>query len=153
MTRRAASTPPLPLGHALDFMRGVWQLNHALERLSSKMEDALDVTAQQHWIIRCVGKYPGVTPGQLANQLHVDPGTVSAALARLERKDLLERRRDPRDRRRVTLGLTRRGRAMYGASAVERAVDRLLATSDPRAIATTLELLAELSETLEREFE
>ena len=152
MTRRVAGAP-LPLGHALDFMRGVWQLNHALERLSSRMEDALDVTAQQHWIIRCVGKYPGVTAGQLATQLHVDPGTVSAALARLERKGLLERRRDPRDRRRVTLGLTRRGRALYEASALERAVDRLLESSDPRAIATTLELLAELSETLDREFE
>jgi DNA-binding MarR family transcriptional regulator len=144
---------PLSLGAALDFMRGLWQLNHALERLSSKMEEDLDVSAHQHWIIRCVGKYPGLTAGQLASQLHVDPGTVSAALGRLERKDLLERRRDPRDRRRVSLGLTRRGRALYAASTLEVAVDRLLESSHPKAVATTLKLLASLTERLEDEFE
>ena len=139
---------PLPLGAALDFMRGLWQLNHALERLSSKMEDARGVSAQQHWIIRCVGKYPGMTAGQLASQLHLDRGTVSAALGRLERKSLLERRRDPRDRRRVVLGLTRRGRALYAPSTLELAVDQLLASSEPEAVAATLQLLASLSERL-----
>jgi MarR family transcriptional regulator, organic hydroperoxide resistance regulator len=143
-----AAGKQLSLGSALDFMRGLWQLNHALERHSSKMEDELDVSAQQHWIIRCVGKYPGVTAGQLASQLHLDPGTVSAALGRLERKAMLERRRDPRDRRRVVLGLTRRGRALYAASTLENAVDELLATSEPHAVAATLQLLSSLSERL-----
>jgi DNA-binding MarR family transcriptional regulator len=131
-------------------MRGLWQLNHALERLSSKMEEDLAVSAQQHWIIRCDGKYPGLTPGRLASQLHLDPGTVSAALRRLERKDLIARRRDDRDRRRVTLGLTRRGRALYTASALEVSIDHWLEQSDPRAVATTLRMLASLSESLER---
>jgi DNA-binding MarR family transcriptional regulator len=140
---------PLALGNALDFMRGLWQLNHALERLSSRMEDELAVSAQQHWIIRCVGKYPGMTPGQLAAQLHLDPGTVSAALGRLERKDLIARRRDPRDRRRVSLGLTGRGRGLYAASILERAVEHWLAESDPRAIATALRVLESLSESLD----
>jgi DNA-binding MarR family transcriptional regulator len=154
MTRRPAKLQTaLSLGAALDFMRGLWQLKHALERLSSRMEEDLAVTAQQHWIIRCVGKYPGLTAGQLANQLHVDPGTVSAALRRLERKELIERRRDPRDRRRVSLGLTRRGRALYAASTLEVAVDRFLKSSNPRAVATTLRLLASLSGRLEDEFE
>lgn len=154
MSARSQARPlragPLALGTALDFMRGLWQLNHALERLSSKMEDDLAVSAQQHWIIRCVGKYPGLTPGKLATQLHLDPGTVSAALRRLERKHLIARRRDPRDRRRVSLGLTRRGRDLYAASALELAVDDWLAQSDPRAVATALRVLASLSESLER---
>ena len=147
---RAFRPSPLALGNALDFMRGLWQLNHALERLSSKMEGELAVSAQQHWIIRCVGKYPGLTPGQLAAQLHLDPGTVSAALRRLERKHLIARRRDPRDRRRVSLGLTHRGRDLYAASALELAVEHWLAESDPRAVATALRVLASLSENLER---
>ena len=139
----------LSLGAALDFMRGLWQLNHALERCSSQMEGELAVSAQQHWIIRCVGKYPGLTAGQLARQLALDPGTVSAALRRLERKRLLERRRDPRDRRRVMLGLTARGRLLYRASALERAVTRLLAASDPNAVASALTVLASLTDRLE----
>lgn len=144
----SAAAAPLALGNALDFMRGLWQLNHALERLSSKMEEELSVSAQQHWIIRCIGKYPGMTPGQVAAQLHLDPGTVSAALRRLERKDLIVRRPDPRDRRRVSLGLTSRGRTLYAASALERAVDRWLSESDPRAVAAAALLLSSLSRAL-----
>lgn len=55
-----------PLGPALDFMRKVSALNHALERVSSHMERTLGVTAPQRLILRCVGKYPGITAGQLA---------------------------------------------------------------------------------------
>jgi MarR family transcriptional regulator, organic hydroperoxide resistance regulator len=84
-----------PLGPALNFLRGVWEMNHALEKLSLNMAQRLGVTAQQRLVLRCVGKFPGVTAGQLATLLHLDPGTVSAALKRLEEKALLERRKDP----------------------------------------------------------
>ncbi|MBI4951498.1 MAG: MarR family transcriptional regulator [Myxococcales bacterium] len=98
------------------------------------MERRLGITAQQRLVIRCVGTYPGIRPGQLAAILHVDPGTVSAALRRLERHGLVERRRDHLDSRRVGLGLTRRGRALDAPTAgtVEAAVEQLLRAS-PRA--------------------
>lgn len=69
-----------------------------------------------------------MTAGQLASLLHVDPGTVSASLGRLEGKGLLERRRDPRDKRRTSLGLTAKGRALDhpAAGTVEDAVERPL---------------------------
>jgi DNA-binding MarR family transcriptional regulator len=119
-----------PLGPALGFLQRLWRLNHALERLSSRMEKRLGVTAQQRFLIRCVGTYPGMTAGQLAAVLHVDPGTVSAALRRLEQKGLIERRRDPADSRRVALGLTRKGRALDAPAAgtIEQAVEELLAS-------------------------
>ena len=104
--------PPVPLQPALALLRGVWRLNHAIERASARMERRLGVTAQQRFVLRCVGRYPGITAGQLAATLLVDRGTVSAALNRLERKGLLTRRADPRDRRRVALGLTARGHAL-----------------------------------------
>jgi len=66
------------------------------------MEQRLGITAQQRLIVRCVGQFPGMTAGQLAGLLHVDPGTISAALRRLEAKDLVARRKDPRDSRRVS---------------------------------------------------
>src|SRR5665213_3068487 len=106
------SANEFPLGSALDFLQRLWRLNHALEQLSGRMERRFAVTAQQRLIIRCVGAYPGMTAGQLAGVLNVDPGTVSAAFRRLEEKKLLERRRDPGDSRRVALGLTPQGRAI-----------------------------------------
>ena len=101
----------LPLGPELTFLQNLWELNHALERLSLQMQRHIGISAPQRFIVRCVGKYPGMTAGQLASLLHLDPGSVSSALRRLERMGLIERRRDPRDRRRVTLGLTTRGRS------------------------------------------
>lgn len=143
----------LPLGPALEFLRGLWRLNHAVERVSSRMCRTLGITAQQRMVLRTVGRFPGMTAGQLAGQLHLDPGTVSTALRRLEQKKLLERRRDPRDRRRVTLGLTVAGRALDRPTdgTVERAVERLLRTADPDALRATSEVIEALAVLLEDE--
>lgn len=140
-----------PLGPALDFMRRIAELNHALERVSSRMDRTLGVTAQQRLILRCVGKYPGITAGQLANILHLDPGTISASLRRLVERRLVERRDDPRDKRRVVLGLTPEGRELDQPTAgtVEHAVQRLLDTTSDDDIAKAMTVLAKLSRCLE----
>jgi DNA-binding MarR family transcriptional regulator len=125
-----------PLEPALAFMQKVWHLNHALERLSSAMEKELGVTAQQRFLLRCVGAYPGISAGQLGVILHVDPGTVSATLRRLEARDLIERYKDPRDGRRVFLGLTSKGRALDVplADSVEGAAEELLRSVPPEDV-------------------
>lgn len=136
-----------PLGPALDFIRRVSALNHALERVSSQMDRTLGVTAQQRLVLRCVGRYPGITAGQLARALHLDPGTISASLRRLEERLLVERRSDPRDKRRVVLGLTAEGRALDKPTAgtVEDAVQRLLDEVPGGDVATTASVLQRLS--------
>jgi DNA-binding MarR family transcriptional regulator len=136
-----------------DFMRALWRVNHSLERMSSRMEDALGVTAQQRMVIRWVGKDRDITAGQLAARLHVDAGTVSAACKRLERKGLLRRRRDERDRRRVVLALTPNGRALDRPTAgtVESAISHLLAKTPARDVLATDRVLAALCESLDVE--
>lgn len=140
----------LPLDPALGFLQSLWELNHSLQRLSRRMERRLGISAPQRLIVRCVGKYPGMSAGQLAAMLHLDPGTVSAALRRLERQNLLRRRRDARDRRRVVLGLTPEGRALdiLQVGTVESAVVQLLDTSAKSEIATTRSVLRRLSAAL-----
>jgi DNA-binding MarR family transcriptional regulator len=90
-----------------------------------------------------------MTAGQLASVLNVDPGTVSAALRRLEQKKLIERRRDPVDGRRVALGLTPLGRGLDtpAVGTVEAAVAELLAStpsSDVDVLSAALERLTTL---------
>ncbi|CAN5810185.1 N/A [soil metagenome] len=134
---------------SLDFLQRVWALAHSLERLSKDMERRLSITAQQRLVLRCLGTYPGVTAGQLAKLLHLDPGTISTRLRRLSQKRLVERHVDSRDRRRVLLGLSTRGRALVSVDdgTAERAVERLIATAGEDAVAhtkKTLTLLARL---------
>jgi DNA-binding MarR family transcriptional regulator len=142
----------IQLEPVLDFMRGLWHLSHALELTSSAMQRKLAITAPQRMVLRCVGAQPGLAAGQLARMLHLDPGTVSAALRRLEKKDLLERRRDPADGRRVAISLTRAGLALTrpARGTVEAAVARLLRRGSWRARQAS-NIIAELTELLERE--
>jgi DNA-binding MarR family transcriptional regulator len=152
MKARAPATDA-SLGPALDFLRRLWQLNRELEKLSSRMEKQLGVTAQQRLVVRCVGKCPGLTAGQLASLLHVDPGTVSAALNRLEAKGLVKRQPDPADRRRASISLLAKGRALDqpARGTVEDAVESLLKRERPDEIATALRVIARLSQLLAEE--
>jgi DNA-binding MarR family transcriptional regulator len=147
------SPDELPLNPPLSFLQRIWELNHALERLSNQMERRLGVTAPQRFIVRCVGKYPGMTAGQLAMILHLDRGSVSAALRRLEKQGILKRRRDPRDGRRVTLGLTPKGRSLdvSRSGTVESAVVHLLESSSKAEIEATRSVLRRLSAALSDE--
>jgi len=146
MTKLDRSTT-YPLGPALEFLQRLWQLNHALETLSINMDRRIGVTAQQRLMVRCLGKYPGISAGPLATILHVDPGTISAALRRLEQKGLVERRTDPRDQRRALLGLTAKGRALDSAApgTVENAVERLLAHESSVDLNATVHVLEHLT--------
>ncbi len=144
-------TTQFPLGPAIEFLRCLWQVNHSLERRSNRMGKDLGLTAQQRLTLRCIGRFPGITAGQLANVLHIDAGTLSTSLRRLERRELIERRRDPTDARRVTLGLTRLGRQFDAPreGTVEAAADGLLSEIPPEALKTTAEVLARFSELLD----
>ncbi|MFN9808356.1 MAG: MarR family transcriptional regulator [Deltaproteobacteria bacterium] len=93
----SAPAPPLATP-ALDLMRLLLHVGHGLERLSLRMESRLGVTAQQRLVLRLIGRHPGITPGRLAERLHLDPGTISAIVRRLEAKKLVRRGSDPRDR-------------------------------------------------------
>jgi len=93
-----------------------------------------------------------MTASQLARQFHVDAGTVSTALGRLERKGLLQRRRAERDRRRMTLGLTAAGRSVdQVAGTLEHAVAALLSAASGDDVAGTRRVLETLTALLEAE--
>lgn len=142
----------LTLGQTSGFMRSLWRFNHALERASRRMENRRGVTLQQRLVVRFIGKYPGTTASQLAAYFHLDPGTISASIARLEHKGLIERRRTNRDRRRVTLGLTADGRALDGESAdgIDRALETLMDACGTNEGAGAQVLLERMASELER---
>ncbi|MDX8347285.1 MarR family transcriptional regulator [Cognatiyoonia sp. IB215446] len=55
---------------------------------------------------------PGLRATALANRLHVAPTTASSLIARLVKRGLVSRDRDPDDGRAVALSLTEQGRAV-----------------------------------------
>lgn len=155
MARHAPTPAPVkrrdfPLEPALDFLQHLWALNHALERTSLRMERAMGVTAQQRLVLRCLGKYPGLTPSQLAAVLHLDRGTVSVTLRRLEQRGLVSRAKDRDDARKVVLALSAKGRRLDRPTpgTVEAAVEALLQEAGAAKVTSAKALLRALTERL-----
>lgn len=94
------------------------------------MAAVLGVTGPQRLAVRIVGRFPGISAGQLAGVLHLHPSTLTGILRRLERRGLLTRRRDPRDSRRVAFGLSAAGRRLdvEASGTIESITEGLLAT-------------------------
>lgn len=146
-------SPPLPpLGSVLDFMRLLWALDHALQRTSRRMEARVGVTGPQRLVIRIVARFPGIPAGRLAEILHVDPSTLTGILDRLERQGMLARRSDPRDRRRVRLGLTAKGRRLDVGTegTVEAAVRDALAEIPEGRIRNASDVIERIGASLDR---
>ncbi len=143
--RREAEVPPL--GRVLGFMRLLWAIDHGLQLTSKRMSAGIGITGLQRLVIRIVGKFPGISAGQVAAILHLDPSTVTPVLKGLSREGLLDRRSDPRDARRSLLGLTARGRALDrpAPGTVESAVERTLHSLPASKVEEAVEVLAALA--------
>ena len=139
------------LGPPLDFLRLVWAVDHSLQRASVGMQRTIGVTGPQRLVIRIVGRFPGISLGRLARLLGAHPSTTTGLAKRLVRNGLVRTRSDPRDARRVLLGLTAKGRTVELATAgtIEQAVAELLAHQPPEAVMATWTVLESFRELLE----
>lgn len=140
------------LGGALDLLRLIWAVDHALQRRSKSMAVALGITGPQRLVIRIIGRFPSIHAKQLADILHLHPSSLTALLKRLERRGLIRRRPDGRDRRRLLLGLTRQGQALNSETpgAIEAAVQRTLETVSDRDLQGARVTFGVLARTLDR---
>jgi len=139
------------LGRALQFMRLLWAVDHALQRASKRMARSLGVTGPQRLVIRIIGRSPGISAGLLAKTLHVHPSTLTGILARLEGQALVRRRHDSADGRRVLLSLTPKGRNLDVATSgtIEAAVARALRRVPANQVAIVRKFLSGLARALQ----
>lgn len=141
------------LGKVLDFMRLLWSVDHGLQSLSKRMDSRIGVTGPQRLVIRIVGRFPGISPGEIADILKVHKSTLTGVLQRLERRGLIERRSSADDRRRSQVSLTASGRkvdAVRGGT-VEAALRRAMNKFTPEDLAGAEAVLAIVAAELERE--
>jgi DNA-binding MarR family transcriptional regulator len=142
-------TPP-SLGAGLEFLRLLWAVDHALHSRSRRMAEERGITGPQRLVLRFVGRFPGIPPGDLARLLHLHPSTLTGILQRLEEHGWIARRPDPRDRRRALIGLTRSGRELDrdGGGTLEEAVVRALAAAPAQDVEGARRVLESLAREL-----
>ena len=109
--------PSLPdgapsLGEVLDFMRLIWALDHGLQSLSKRMQVSIGLTGPQRVTLRVLGRFPGLSAGELARILLIHPSTLTGVLQRLEARKLVKRTPDAADGRCSRLALTAKGRRL-----------------------------------------
>lgn len=140
-------------GETLLFMQRLWDLVHSLDVRSKRMRKTLGVTGPQRLVIRILGKTSDLTPREISDTLGIDPSTLTGILNRLETQNMLVRRRDREDRRRVRFRLTALGLRIDSErkGTVEAAVRRALGRADETMVTHTIELLLLLTEELSRE--
>jgi DNA-binding MarR family transcriptional regulator len=104
-------------------------------------------------VLRIVGLSPGISPGELADRLHVHPSTLTGRLREMVRRGLLRRVGDPDDRRRALLELAPAGRRINAlkSGTTEAAVRRALARHPVAEVSATARLFDQLAASLRDE--
>lgn len=86
-----------------------WEMaetSRMMRRFYDRRAAALGVTTAQWRVLAWLGRQPGMKQVELAECLDVEPITACRIVDRLEEADLVERQRDPDDRRAWRLVLT-----------------------------------------------
>ena len=122
-----AREPRLPLWSRPGYLiRRLHQIHCALF-LEECRESGL--TPVQYGLLTALTFRGALDQGSLAEELGLDRTTAAEVLSRLQKRGLVTRRPNPRDRRARLARITRRGRALTAAmfSGMQRAQDRLCA--------------------------
>ncbi|MGE4261077.1 MarR family transcriptional regulator [Shewanella sp.] len=96
---------PFSLGHLLHLV------NQYKDRVLTRHLLPLDITAQQFKVLMMIHRDHVESCSVLSQRLSIDGGATTRMLDRLEQKQLLQRVRDSKDRRRIALQLTESGHA------------------------------------------
>lgn len=110
MTKRRVADEALLLDNQLCFM--VYRLHRAITDLYRPILGELGLTYPQYLVMLVLWESSPLTVSQLGARLHLDSGTLSPLLKRLESAGLVERTRLKSDERSVAVSLTAEGSAL-----------------------------------------
>ncbi len=109
-TPRLTSDQALHLDHQLCF--ALYSASLAMTKLYKPLLDEVGLTYPQYLAMLVLWENDGVTVSELGERLHLDSGTLTPLLKRLEAAELVTRLRDVQDERRVLIRLTAAGRKL-----------------------------------------
>ena len=111
----------------------IGETSHAMRRFYDRRAAQLGVTRAQWRVIAVLGHRPGMKQVELADRLDVEPISACRIVDRLVEAGLVERQRDPGDRRAWRVSLTARAqplRERLGALADEMSLEAFAGIGD-----------------------
>jgi DNA-binding MarR family transcriptional regulator len=122
-----------------------------MSQQAEKVFEGRDLTLSQWVVLKLIDEGHVATPGEAAATLGHNTGATTRLIDQLESHGLLQRRREPGDRRLVTLVLTPAGADLAKAWTGEMAgfFEDLLAGFTPAEVETLIDLMSRLVDRLE----
>jgi DNA-binding MarR family transcriptional regulator len=111
----AGRYPQLELDRQLCF--ALYDASRSVVRAYGPLLGELGLTYPQYLTMLVLWESDPVSVGELGQRLHLDSGTLTPLIKRLELNGHVVRRRDPQDERRVLVELTDQGRALRDRAA------------------------------------
>lgn len=130
---------PLSLDSQLCF--ALYAASRAITKTYRERLTPAGVTYPQYLVLIVLWETDGATISEIGRKLHLDSGTLTPMMKRLEVDGIVERRRGTRDEREVEVWLTEKGRSLkeIGAHARELVVERLdMSNEEIRALRSEL---------------
>jgi DNA-binding MarR family transcriptional regulator len=92
------------------------RIMRAIDMHSRQLVQQLGVTGPQLVVLRELARNDAVPVGSLAKAVSLSHATVTGIVTRLEKRELVQRREDDEDRRRVLVGVTSAGEALLATA-------------------------------------
>ena len=90
----------------------VYSAAHAFNRVYKPLLDRLGLTYPQYLVMLVLWQRDGVPVKEIGERLHLDSGTLTPLLKRLEQAGLVKRTRSTEDERQVLIRLTAQGNGL-----------------------------------------
>jgi DNA-binding MarR family transcriptional regulator len=137
--------------YELRILQSLRRIIRAVDMHSHKLSSQYKITGPQLGCLIALKEEQPLTIAQLAKKVYLSPSTLVGIIDRLEEKDLVQRKRDPSDRRRVQIYVTTQGTDLIAAAPSllqETLVSALKELPEPEQISITmaLEKLVDLME-------
>ena len=117
-----------------------------------KMKSQKNIIESMHGegvVLQCIAAHGGgVLPGEIGHEMDVSSARIAAALNKLEKKGLVTRQIDPKDRRKILVGITPEGERLTHAhqAAMLAHVAKMLALLEERDAQEYVRITKRLSE-------
>ena len=92
-----------------ELLIGLRKITQAIDLHSKRLLKNVGITSPQLVILQEIAACGSLTTAELVKAVSLTQGTVTAIIMRLEKNDLVSRRRSGKDRRRIHISITKKG--------------------------------------------
>ena len=97
----------------VDIFRNVMRVRHSMYQQAGSVAARVGLHAAELNVIDILGKFGPISMGQLAHATFISPANTTSTVKKLEKAELVQRKRSEISARKVTVSLTGKGRAVF----------------------------------------